>query len=229
MLRALSAHGRAVSVFLDGEQSYRLSYAAAGELIAERTTASPAGRPGRLPGEADSIIDAADAEDPFAGQAAALLAAEHITGERLTEEWLLRGDLMRLLVEDPLPDDIVPERYRDHHVLDDPKVRAIMDAPTPDKVADIRYLMASAVVHGSHLLHPHVDEALDFLRGDDDAARRRDVRRPPARGDVTPRLRRPGGGISGGAVRSCAAGAGRRAAAGPRSAAPRSGRARAAG
>jgi hypothetical protein len=38
VLRALSARGRAVSVLLDSGQGDRLSYAAAGELIAVRTT-----------------------------------------------------------------------------------------------------------------------------------------------------------------------------------------------
>ncbi|MEV0352038.1 DUF6461 domain-containing protein [Nonomuraea sp. NPDC050680] len=179
VLRALSARGRAVSVLLDSEQGDRLGYAAAGELKAVRTTASPSARSGRLPGDADAIIDSADAEDLFARRAAALLVTEHITGERLTEQWLLSDGLTRLLVEDPLPDDIVPERYRDHHVLDDPEIRAIIDEPSPGKVARIRYLMVMAVVKGSHLLHPTVDEALETLR-DDDAMRRKELRRQVA-------------------------------------------------
>ncbi len=180
VLRALSARGRAVSVVLDSEQGDRLGYAAAGELNAVRPTGSPSARSGRLPGDADAIIDSADAEDLFARQAAALLAAEHITGERLTEQWLLSDGLTRLLVEDPLPDDIVPERYRDHHVLDDPEIRAIVDEPSPGNVARIRYLMVMAVVKGSHLLHPTVDEALEALNGDDDATRRKELRRQVA-------------------------------------------------
>ncbi|MGW5154835.1 hypothetical protein ACWEPN_05060 [Nonomuraea wenchangensis] len=59
-------------------------------------------------------------------------------------------------------------------------MRAILDDLSPGKVAPIRYLMVEAVVQGSQLSHPAVDEALEFLRGDDDATRRREVRRQVA-------------------------------------------------
>ncbi|MEU4515120.1 hypothetical protein AB0G05_36950 [Nonomuraea wenchangensis] len=51
--------------------------------------------------------------------------------------------------------------------------------------------MTEAVVQGSQLSHPTVDEALEFLRGDDDTTRRREVRRQVAslRDDVS---REPG-------------------------------------
>jgi|GEM_PF-3857287 len=176
VLKALSARGRAVNVLLNGGQYDRLGYAAAGRLLAVRLTSSPAG-PGRLPGDADAVIDSVGTDDVVGLQAASLLAAEHITGARLTEEWLLDSGLTRLLVENPLPDDIVPDRLRDHRVLNRPEVQAILDDLSPDKVAPIRYLMTEAVVQGSQLLHPTVDEALEFLRGDDDTTRRREVRR----------------------------------------------------
>ncbi|MEV4076658.1 DUF6461 domain-containing protein [Nonomuraea fuscirosea] len=190
VLKALSARGRAVNVLLDGGRYDRLSYAAAGRLLAVRLTSSPS-RAGRLPGDADAVIDAVGTDDVIGLQAATLLAAEHITGARLTEEWLLDGGLTRLLVENPLPDDIVPDQLRDHRVLNRPEVRAILDDLSPGKVAPIRYLMTEAVVQGSQLSHPAVDEALEFLRGDDDAARRREVRRQVAllRDDVA---REPG-------------------------------------
>ncbi|MEV4751989.1 DUF6461 domain-containing protein [Streptosporangium sp. NPDC049248] len=183
VLKALSARGRAVNVLLNGGQYDRLSYAAAGRLLAVRLTSSPA-RPGRLPGDADavidSVIDSVGTDDVIGLQAASLLAAEHITGARLTEEWLLDSGLTRLLVENPLPDDIVPDQLRNHRVLNRPEVRAILDDLSPGKVAPIRYLMTEAVVQGSQLLHPTVDEALEFLRGDDDTTRRREVRRQVA-------------------------------------------------
>ncbi|GAA3150517.1 DUF6461 domain-containing protein [Nonomuraea salmonea] len=183
VLKALSARGRVVNVLLDGGRYDRLSYAAAGRLLAVRLTSSPSGS-GRLPGDADAVIDAViDAvgtDDVIGLQVATLLAAEHITGARLTEEWLLDGGLTRLLVETPLPADIVPDQLRDHRVLDRPDVRAILDDLSPGKVASIRYLMTEAVVQGSQLSHPAVDEALEFLRGDDDATRRWEVRRQVA-------------------------------------------------
>nr|WP_055507926.1 DUF6461 domain-containing protein [Nonomuraea pusilla] len=179
VLKVLSARGRAVNVLLDGGQYDRLSYAAAGRLLAVRLTSSPS-RSDRLPGDADAVIDAVGTDDVIGLQAATLLAAEHITGVRLTEEWLLDGALTRLLVERPLPDDIVPDQLRDHRVLNRPEVRAILDDLSPDKVAPIRYLMTEAVVQGSQLSHPAVDEALEFLRGDDDTTRRREVRRQVA-------------------------------------------------
>ncbi|SEK30133.1 DUF6461 domain-containing protein [Nonomuraea pusilla] len=179
VLKVLSARGRAVNVLLDGGQYDRLSYAAAGRLLAVRLTSSPS-RSDRLPGDADAVIDAVGTDDVIGLQAATLLAAEHITGVRLTEEWLLDGALTRLLVESPLPDDIVPDQLRDHRVLNRPEVRAILDDLSPDKVAPIRYLMTEAVVQGSQLSHPAVDEALEFLRGDDDTTRRREVRRQVA-------------------------------------------------
>ncbi|WP_440067650.1 DUF6461 domain-containing protein [Streptosporangium sp. OZ121] len=190
VLKALSARGRAVNVLLNGGRYDRLGYAAAGRLLAVRLTSSPA-RPGRLPGGADAVIDSVGTDDVIGLQAATLLAAEHVTGARLTEEWLLDSGLTRLLVEDPLPDDLVPDQLRDHRVLNRPEVRAILDDLSPDKVAPIRYLMAEAVVQGSQLLHPTVDEALEFLRGDDDTTRRREVRRRVAllRDDVS---REPG-------------------------------------
>ncbi|MEV4807813.1 hypothetical protein AB0K18_48145 [Nonomuraea sp. NPDC049421] len=40
--------------------------------------------------------------------------------------------------------------------------------------------MTEAVVQGSQLSHPAVSEALEFRRGDDDAIRRREVRRQVA-------------------------------------------------
>lgn len=179
VLKALSARGRAVNVLLDRGRYDRLSYAAGGRLLAVRLTSAPTG-PGRLPGDADAVIDAVGTDDVIGLQAATLLAAEHITGARLTEEWLLDGGLTRLLVENPLPDDIVPDQLRDHRVLNRPEVRAILDDLSPRKVAPIRYLMTEAVVQGSQLSHPAVDEALEFLRGDDDAIRRREVRRQVA-------------------------------------------------
>ncbi|MFF4412426.1 DUF6461 domain-containing protein [Streptosporangium sp. NPDC001559] len=179
VLKALSAQGRAVNVLLNGGRYDRLSYAAAGRLLAVRLTSSPSGSD-RLPGDADAVIDAVGTDDVIGLQAAALLAAEHITGARLTEEWLLGGGLTRLLVENPLPDDIVPDQLRDHRVLNRPEVRAILDDLSPGKAASIRYLMTEAVVQGSQLSHPAVAEALEFLRGDDDAIRRREVRRQVA-------------------------------------------------
>lgn len=179
VLKALSARGRAVNVLFNGGRFDRLSYAAAGRLLAVRLTSSPSGS-GRLPGDADAVIDAVGTDDVIGLQAATLLAAEHITGARLTEEWLLGGGLTRLLVENPLPDDIVPDQLRDHRVLNRPEVRAILDDLSPGKAAPIRYLMTEAVVQGSQLSHPAVAEALEFLRGDDDATRRREVRRQVA-------------------------------------------------
>ncbi|NRQ31828.1 hypothetical protein HII36_08240 [Nonomuraea sp. NN258] len=128
VLRALSVRGRAVSVLLGGGRGDLLSYAAGGEVVAVRTTAVPFTGPGLLPGDADAIIDAvpaepAEVEDPVTSRAAVLLAAERITGVRLTEAWLLDDGLTRLLVADPLPDDLVPERHHDHHVLADPELR----------------------------------------------------------------------------------------------------------
>lgn len=84
VLKALSARGRAVNVLLNGGQYDRLSYAAAGRLLAVRLTSSAA-RPGRLPGDADAVIDSVGTDDVTRLQAATLLAAEHITGARLTE------------------------------------------------------------------------------------------------------------------------------------------------
>ncbi|MET8867645.1 DUF6461 domain-containing protein [Nonomuraea sp. NPDC004580] len=179
VLKALSVRGRVVNVLLDGGRYDRLNYAAAGWLPAVRLTSSPS-RSGRLPGDADAAIDAVGTDDVIGLQAATLLEAEHITGARLTEEWLLGGGLTRLLVEIPLPEDIVPDQLRDHRVLNRPDVRAILDGLSPGNAAPIRYLMTEAVVQGSQLSHPAVDEALEFLRGDDDATWRREVRRQVA-------------------------------------------------
>ncbi|MET8870209.1 DUF6461 domain-containing protein [Nonomuraea sp. NPDC004580] len=62
VLKALSARGWTVNVLLDGGRYDRLSYAAAGRLPAVRLTSSPSGS-GRLPGDADAVIDAVGTDD----------------------------------------------------------------------------------------------------------------------------------------------------------------------
>ncbi|MFI7055017.1 DUF6461 domain-containing protein [Streptosporangium canum] len=176
VLRALSAEGRAVSVLLNGPDIDLLSYAATGApAIICDLGAEPSKKLAALPvADAASIMAAAGDDDRLARQAAALVLVERITGERLTEEWLLDTGHVRLLVTSPLPDDIIPEQYRDHPILRDPEISAVVRDLSPVTIPRIRYLLVRLVVQGSNLDHPSVEEALAILSGDgDDAVDRR--------------------------------------------------------
>ncbi|MBD3144857.1 DUF6461 domain-containing protein [Microbispora bryophytorum] len=171
VLRALAAHGLAVSVLLNGPRTDLLSYSEAGAPVVVHdlgveTRQEPAGL-----NAAHAVPVASTAGDePLDRQAAALALAERITGERLTEEWLLDTNHVRLLVASPLADDIVPERYRDHPVLQDPEIRAIVSDPSPPMIRRIRYLLVRSVVQGCELRHPFVEEALEILSAGTDGS-----------------------------------------------------------
>ncbi|GAA2884021.1 hypothetical protein GCM10010517_47300 [Streptosporangium fragile] len=169
VLRVLAAEGRAVSVLLNGPNADLLSYAAAGAPVIAHNLGAESGEDlAALPiADAASIMVAAGDNDRLARQAAALVLAERITGERLTEEWLLDTSHIRLLVASPLSDDIVPEQYRDHPILQDPEISAIVRDPSLTAIPRIRYLLVRSVVQGSELGHPSVEEALAVLSNED--------------------------------------------------------------
>ncbi|MEV6868607.1 DUF6461 domain-containing protein [Streptosporangium subroseum] len=114
VLRALAAKGRAVSILLNGPNIDLLSYATAGAPAIVHDLGAESGEELTvLPvTDAASIMAAAGDGDRLARQAAALVLIERITGERLTEEWLLDADHVRLLVSSPLADDIIPDQQR---------------------------------------------------------------------------------------------------------------------
>lgn len=168
VLRALAASGQAVSVLLNGPGADLLSYAAAGAPIVVHDLSATSGEePAALPvADAASIMAVAGDNDRLARQAAALVLAERVTGERLTEEWLLDTGHVRLLITSPLSDDIIPEQYRDHPVVRDPQISAIVSNLSSAAIPRIRHLLVQSVVQGSDLNHPSVEEALAVLSGD---------------------------------------------------------------
>lgn len=172
VLRILAAGGRAVSVLLNGPNTDLLFYTAAGApTIVCDLGAGSSGELAALPvADAASIMATAGDDDRLARQAAALILAERITGERLTEEWLLDTGHVRLLVTSPIINDIIPEQYSDHPVLQDPEISAIVRNPSPVAIPQIRYLLVRSVVQGSDLNHPSVEEALTVFFGDGDGA-----------------------------------------------------------
>lgn len=174
VLRAVSAQGRAMSVYWNVNANARLAYAAHGEVLVSVDLAVPQQRRGREP----HVLDQHLAELPFATdeQAAALVAAERVCGIRLDEAWL-RARHRCVLIE-PLRSDLVPAGHHGHPALADAELQAIIHRPGPEHLPLITALAAELLArHAGIDGEPPVAETLDVLRS-----------RAPARPNLADRL-----------------------------------------
>lgn len=171
VLRAVSAGGRAVSVYWNVNARLQLAYARDGQVLAR---ADAQHRWGPEAGQLEPHLAGLDLATD--GAAAALAAAERITGVRVDTGWLTAEHPSFWIT--PLPSDLIPAGHEDHPALADAELRAVLTAPGPAALPVITTLAAELVVRHSGLDdEPVAAEVLAALRGG--------PRRADLAGDVT--------------------------------------------
>jgi hypothetical protein len=167
--RLSSAGGFVVSVFWNVERDNYFTVAEDGHLVLQFDMREPGSRWGRDPDRFAPLLESFDADD---WMVSGLVVAEDVTGLRLPENWVsLQG--LGVRVASP-PEDLVPDSYLDHPVLEEPLVGAILGGPRPEHLPLIARVAAETAVRHTRLVGEAVAPTLAWLQhrsGEEDRAR----------------------------------------------------------
>jgi hypothetical protein len=164
--RLSSAGGFAVSVFWNVEWDNAFTVAEDGLFVVQFDMRDPGSRWGRGPDRFAPLLDNFDTDD---WMVSGLALAEALTGLRLPENWTsLQGLGVRVVSP---PQDLVPDHYLNHPVLEEPLLAAILREPRPEHLPLIVRIAAEISVRQTGLSGDSVTEALAWLedRRDEDA------------------------------------------------------------
>ncbi|MEU7991138.1 DUF6461 domain-containing protein [Streptosporangium canum] len=167
VLEPLSVGGCAFSVFWNVEWDNKVAYAVDGRVVTSFNLLDIGQRSGSDPAALDELLRQVGLHDGLPGQArkARVLAlGEAISGQRLTPQWL-RSDQFTILVNDPLPDPLVPATLLNPRApfLDEPEMARILADPSPAVLLDITKLAVSFAVAAIELEDSLGDETLRVL------------------------------------------------------------------
>jgi hypothetical protein len=167
--RLSSPAGFAVSVFWNVEWDNAFTVAEDGILVVQFDMRDPGSRWGRDPDRFAPLLENFDAGD---WMVSGLALAEVLTGLRLPENWTsVQGLGVRVVSP---PQDLVPDHYLDHPVLNEREVAAIMRQPRPEHLPLIARIAAETAVRHTGLSGESVTATLAWLgerRDESDRAR----------------------------------------------------------
>lgn len=173
ILRKVAAGSQAYSVMWTADRRVRVTYVADGELVA---AFEPVDLDGMTPKEGHVwLAGLAVTEKQWRrnGFAAALTAAEELTGLRLDDAWLRQVHLgIRLYPSPARP--VTPAELLDTDMRaiaeHDPRIKAIAADPTPGKLPEIIRIAAEIAVAAAGLDEPLIGEAMRFIAAGDRGA-----------------------------------------------------------
>jgi len=144
--RLSSGRGLVVGVSWNVEHDNHLTVAEDGLSIVQFDMRDPEDRFGRDPDRFAPLLEGFDTDD---WMAAGLALAESIVGVRLPADWMsIRGLAVRVV---PPPQDLVPEHYWNHPVLEEPQLAAILRGPQSEHLPWIARVAAETAVRHTGL------------------------------------------------------------------------------
>ncbi|GAA2292721.1 hypothetical protein GCM10010149_45540 [Nonomuraea roseoviolacea subsp. roseoviolacea] len=168
VMEALSAGGRALSVFWRGERDNRVTYAVDGDIVTSFRLMDFSERSGSDPSALDDLLDRAGLHDGLPAwerKVRALALAETVSGWTLTPEWA-HSPQFAVAITSPVPLALVPRAFLHPRepFLDEPEFARILADPSPAMAHAVITTVVSVVAAAVGLQdHPLVEQTLRLL------------------------------------------------------------------